>query len=61
MGMLNKGIYLAVLAWLFSFNLSAQDQQKNVYSESALIKQQDPFVDRTDKGDKMWIIVAVKK
>jgi ubiquinone/menaquinone biosynthesis C-methylase UbiE len=28
----------------------------------AIIKQQDPFVDRTEeKGDKMWLIVAEKK
>lgn len=28
----------------------------------AIVKQQDPFVDRSkEKGDKMWLIVAVKK
>ncbi|MEK6782843.1 MAG: methyltransferase domain-containing protein [Bacteroidota bacterium] len=27
-----------------------------------IIKQQDPFIDRTkEKGDKMWLIVAIKK
>ena len=27
-----------------------------------ILKQQDPFVDRSqEKGDKMWLIVAVKK
>ena len=25
-----------------------------------IIKKQDPFVDRTEKGDKMWLIVARK-
>ena len=26
-----------------------------------ILKKQDPFVDRSEKGDKMWLIVATKK
>lgn len=26
-----------------------------------IIKKQDPFVDRVEKGDKMWLLVVVKK
>jgi precorrin-6B methylase 2 len=26
-----------------------------------ILKKQDPFVDRAEKGDKMWLVVAVKK
>jgi hypothetical protein len=26
-----------------------------------IVKKQDPFVDRVEKGDKMWLLVAVKK
>ena len=26
-----------------------------------IIKKQDPFVDRSEKGDRMWLLVAVKK
>jgi len=26
-----------------------------------ILKKQDPFVDRAEKGDKMWLLVAVKK
>ncbi len=39
-------------------NFALEDLKKAGFT---LIKKQDPFVDRTDKGDKMWIIVAVKK
>ena len=39
-------------------NFALEDLKKAGFT---IIKQQDPFVDRTDKGDKMWIIVAVKK
>lgn len=39
-------------------NFALEDLKKAGFT---IIKKQDPFVDRTDKGDKMWIIVAVKK
>jgi len=40
-------------------NFALEDLQKAGFT---ILKQQDPFVDRTvAKGDKMWLIVAVKK
>ncbi|MDZ7648340.1 MAG: class I SAM-dependent methyltransferase [Cytophagales bacterium] len=40
-------------------NFALEDLKKAGF---AIIKQQDPFVDRTkEKGDKMWLIVASKK
>ncbi len=39
-------------------NFALQDLKKAGFT---IVKQQDPFVDRTkEKGDKMWIIVATK-
>lgn len=26
-----------------------------------ILKKQDPFIDRAEKGDKMWLVVAIKK
>ncbi len=40
-------------------NFALDDLQKTGFT---ILKQQDPFVDRSkEKGDKMWLIVAVKK
>jgi len=40
-------------------NFALGDLQKAGFT---VLKQQDPFVDRSkEKGDKMWLIVAVKK
>lgn len=40
-------------------NFALDDLRKAGFT---IIKQQDPFVDRTsEKGDKMWLIVAVKE
>lgn len=40
-------------------NFAFEDLQKAGFT---ILKQQDPFVDRSkEKGDKMWLIVAVKK
>lgn len=40
-------------------NFAVQDLKKAGFT---IIKQQDPFVDRTrEKGDKMWLLVAVRK
>ena len=40
-------------------NFALEDLQKAGFS---ILKQQDPFVDRSkEKGDKMWLIVAVRK
>lgn len=42
-----------------SINFALADLQEAGFT---IIKQQDPFVDRTaEKGDKMWLIVAEKK
>jgi len=42
-----------------SMNFAQEDLQKAGFT---ILKQQDPFVDRSkEKGDKMWLIVAVKK
>lgn len=42
-----------------SMNFALEDLQKAGF---IILKQQDPFVDRSkEKGDKMWLIVAVKK
>lgn len=42
-----------------SMSFALEDLQKAGFS---ILKQQDPFVDRSKvKGDKMWLIVAVKK
>ncbi|MEY4929733.1 MAG: hypothetical protein RI909_457 [Bacteroidota bacterium] len=42
-----------------SISFALEDLQKAGFS---ILKQQDPFVDRSkEKGDKMWLIVAVKK
>lgn len=42
-----------------SLNFALTDLQEAGFT---IIKQQDPFVDRTaEKGDKMWLIVAEKK
>lgn len=42
-----------------SMNFALEDLQKAGFT---IIKQQDPFVDRSkEKGDKMWLIVAVNK
>lgn len=42
-----------------SMNFALEDLQKAGFT---ILKQQDPFVDRSkEKGDKMWLIVAVKK
>jgi cyclopropane fatty-acyl-phospholipid synthase-like methyltransferase len=40
-------------------NFALEDLQKAGFT---IIKQQDPFADRSkEKGDKMWLIVAIKK
>ena len=40
-------------------NFALEDLSKAGFS---ILKQQDPFVDRTkEKGDKMWVVVALKK
>lgn len=42
-----------------AMNFALEDLKKAGFS---IIKQQDPFVDRTkEKGDKMWLVVAMKK
>lgn len=42
-----------------SINFALADLQQAGFT---IVKQQDPFVDRTaEKGDKMWLIVAEKK
>jgi ubiquinone/menaquinone biosynthesis C-methylase UbiE len=42
-----------------SMNFALEDLLKAGFT---ILKQQDPFVDRSEeKGDKMWLIVAVKK
>ena len=46
--MLSRGIYLTVLLWLFSFNLSAQNQWKNVYTKSAWADR-----DKWQKADEL--------
>lgn len=39
-------------------NFALDDLRK---ARFVIVKQQDPFVDRTaEKGDKMWLIVAEK-
>jgi len=40
-------------------NFALEDLQKAGFN---ILKQQDPFVDRSkEKGDKMWLLVAIKK
>ncbi len=40
-------------------NFALEDLRKTGFS---ILKQQDPFVDRMkEKGDKMWVVVALKK
>ncbi len=39
-------------------NFALEDLKKAGFT---IIKKQDPFVDRTEKGDKMWLLVAAKK
>jgi SAM-dependent methyltransferase len=40
-------------------SFALEDLQKAGFT---ILKQQDPFVDRSkEKGDKMWLIVAIKK
>jgi len=39
-------------------NYAIEDLKKVGFT---IIKKQDPFVDRAEKGDKMWLLVAVKK
>ncbi len=42
-----------------SMSFALEDLKKAGFT---IIKQQDPFIDRSkEKGDKMWLIVAVKK
>jgi len=39
-------------------NFALQDLQKAGFT---ILKKQDPFVDRSEKGDEMWLLVAQKK
>lgn len=39
-------------------NYALEDLKKAGFS---ILKKQDPFVDRVEKGDKMWLVVATKK
>ena len=39
-------------------NFALEDLKKAGFT---ILRKQDPFVDRAEKGDKMWLIVATKK